>query len=121
MIQDSVHICTKLKTRLTKPDVFLPMGTTQVSTAPLQEIMNTISKDQHLISATYLDSKFKKGLIYFILNIENQSNNVIKSMIKFSSSLERHALQPNNYFKKLTLIPENSYLRSHFLIFPYLM
>lgn len=48
-IQDTVHIGTKLRTRLLKPNVILPIGNFLISASHLQELIETYSKDKHLL------------------------------------------------------------------------
>lgn len=47
LVQDSVHIATKLRNRLLKPCILLPMGSNQVSVAHLKILINVAKKDEH--------------------------------------------------------------------------
>lgn len=56
-IQDTVHIGTKLKIRLLNPKIALKMGNYKVSKGHLVDLINNLSKDQHLLCHSYLDGK----------------------------------------------------------------
>ncbi|KAK4886982.1 hypothetical protein RN001_003253 [Aquatica leii] len=48
-IQDTVHIRTTLKTRFFKSNVYLPMGKFTVSARHIEQLIETISKDQNML------------------------------------------------------------------------
>lgn len=48
-IQDTVHIGTKLRTRFLKPKVILPIGNFLISASHLQVLIETYTKDKHLL------------------------------------------------------------------------
>ncbi|KAF5286450.1 hypothetical protein FQA39_LY16300 [Lamprigera yunnana] len=54
-IQDTVHICTKLKTRLTNPNVTMIMGNFNVSIVHLQNRIAKVTKDKQLLCNSDLD------------------------------------------------------------------
>lgn len=56
-VQDTVHIATKLKTRMLNPKVEMKMGSYKVSSAHVQFIIQNHSKDKHLLSENYLKCK----------------------------------------------------------------
>jgi len=56
-IQDTVHIGTKLRTRLLKPNVTLPIGNFLISASHLQELIETYSKDKHLLRRSDLNPR----------------------------------------------------------------
>ncbi|KAK4876265.1 hypothetical protein RN001_012687 [Aquatica leii] len=56
-IQDTVHVGTKLKTRFLKPNVYLPMENFVVSVRHIEQLIGTISKDQHMLCRSYLDGR----------------------------------------------------------------
>uniref|UniRef100_A0A1Y1K6A2 Uncharacterized protein n=1 Tax=Photinus pyralis TaxID=7054 RepID=A0A1Y1K6A2_PHOPY len=56
-IQDTVHIATKMKNRLLNEKIVLKMGNYEVSKDHLTDLINTVSKDKHLLCLSYLDSK----------------------------------------------------------------
>ncbi|KAK4878205.1 hypothetical protein RN001_010711 [Aquatica leii] len=58
-IQDAVHIGTKMKTRLLKPNVVLPMGRFFVSKDFIEKLIQTYPKNQHFLYMTYLKSQDK--------------------------------------------------------------
>lgn len=58
-IQDTVHILTKLKTRFTKPSVFLPFGNDVISSSHLLKLITDYSKDKHLLVENDLNSDDK--------------------------------------------------------------
>ncbi|CAH1103849.1 unnamed protein product [Psylliodes chrysocephalus] len=57
--QDTVHIGTKLKTRLLKDNITLPMGEQLVSRNHIEELIKTYSKDQHFLCPSHLNGKDK--------------------------------------------------------------
>lgn len=46
-IQDTIHIATKLRNRLLKPSIMLPMGDYQVSIAHIKMLLSLVEKDVH--------------------------------------------------------------------------
>lgn len=68
LIQNTVHICTKLKTRFTKPNILLPMGIFHISPDHIKKVMENFSKDQHMLCHSYLNSR------YFCLRIISLHN-----------------------------------------------
>lgn len=57
--QDFVHIATKLRTRLLKPSVVLPMGKYFVSPSHILELLSTVNKSFHGVSSSDLDTTDK--------------------------------------------------------------
>jgi len=62
-VQDTVHICTKLRTRLLKPNVILPIGNYEISISHLQKLTETISKDKHLLTMMELSLDDKMNFL----------------------------------------------------------
>ncbi|XP_031350432.1 uncharacterized protein LOC116176097 isoform X1 [Photinus pyralis] len=58
-MQDTVHIATKMKNRLLNEKIVLKMGNYEVSKDHLTDLINTVSKDKHLLCLSYLDSSDK--------------------------------------------------------------
>lgn len=58
-VQDTVHIITKLRTRFLKPNVVLPIGDYFISVAHLKILINTFSKDKHLLTSNDLSPEDK--------------------------------------------------------------
>jgi len=59
-VQDHIHIGTKLKARLLKPSVILPLGRDHIiSRGHLVELIKTVSKDQHELTECYINPKDK--------------------------------------------------------------
>ena len=52
-VQDMVHIAVKLKTRLLKPSILLPLGKYVAGVHHLQIVQQTFSKDQHGLRERY--------------------------------------------------------------------
>lgn len=50
---------TKLRTRLLKPRVFLPIGNYEISVSHLRKMTETVSKDKHLLTVTDLSPEDK--------------------------------------------------------------
>lgn len=57
--QDTVHIGGKLKSRLLKPSIIMPLGNFVISSGHLQTLINLVSKDKHLLTQSDLSSKDK--------------------------------------------------------------
>lgn len=55
--QDSVHILTKMKTRLTNEKITLKMGKYEVRTEHIEMVLEKYSKDQHFLCKSHLNSK----------------------------------------------------------------
>lgn len=55
-VQDTVHIGTKLRTRLLKPGIALPMGKYVASVSHLHEMIEQFSKDKHQLTTTDLNA-----------------------------------------------------------------
>ncbi|KAF5301715.1 hypothetical protein FQA39_LY10646 [Lamprigera yunnana] len=48
--QDQVHVLTKLRTRLLKPGISVPIGHLDISVTHLNTLIRTVSKDKHLLT-----------------------------------------------------------------------
>ncbi|KAK3930889.1 8-amino-7-oxononanoate synthase [Frankliniella fusca] len=60
MIQDTIHLLVKLKSKLLKPSEIIPFGKTHVvSKGHLVALLNEVSKDQHQLTNSKLDAKDK--------------------------------------------------------------
>lgn len=57
--QDHIHIATKLRTRLLKPSIILPMGKHFVSPTDVKSLIEEVGKDEHQLTLTDLDSSGK--------------------------------------------------------------
>lgn len=55
VMQDTVHIGTKLKTRLLKEGMNMLMGKFSVSIEHIKTLMSQVSKDQHCLASHYLE------------------------------------------------------------------
>ncbi|KAF5304707.1 hypothetical protein FQA39_LY09484 [Lamprigera yunnana] len=82
-MQDTVHICTKLKTRLTNPNVTMIMGNFNVSIIHLQNLTAKVTKDKHLLCNGDLDNADKMN---FRAIDKISSNEVIKLFHDISES-----------------------------------
>ncbi|XP_043289665.1 uncharacterized protein [Venturia canescens] len=58
-IQDTIHIGAKLRTRLLKPSIILPMGNFIITASHLKILMDTVSKDKHCLNQKDLSPKDK--------------------------------------------------------------
>ena len=74
-IQDTVHIGTKLRNRLLKHSLILPMGKFIASKAHLNIIMNVCSKDKHYLTEKDINGKDKMN---FASVVKLCSLNIIK-------------------------------------------
>ena len=59
--QDYVHVAVKLKSRLLKPSIILPMGHYLAGGHHLNILASTFTKDQHGLRQKYLDHKDKQN------------------------------------------------------------
>lgn len=55
-VQDTTHIGTKLRTRMLKPAIVLPLGEYSASIAHLHFLVDNFSKDKHLLTKSDLNS-----------------------------------------------------------------
>lgn len=62
-VQDTVHIGTKLRTRILKPNIILPMGNYFVSIDHLMELTRVFSKDKHLLAVSDLKPEDKMNFL----------------------------------------------------------
>ena len=60
-IQDYIHVAVKLKSRLLKPSIMLPMGRYLAGAHHLKILVNTFMKDQHGIRLKDLNHKDKQN------------------------------------------------------------
>ena len=60
-VQDPVHVAVKLKTRMTKPSIVLPIGKYLVGIHHLQLAMEGFSKDQHGLQIQDINHKDKQN------------------------------------------------------------
>lgn len=60
-IQDYIHVAVKLKSRLLKPSVVLPMGRFLAGSHHLKILLSTFSKDQHGIRHKDIDHRDKQN------------------------------------------------------------
>ena len=71
-VQDMVHVAVKLKSRLLKPSVVLPLGKYVAGAHHLQLLQSTYGKDQHGLRERDLNSKDKQNF-EAVLRITSQS------------------------------------------------
>lgn len=62
MVQDIVHLGVKLKARLMKPGIILPMGMYVASATDLRMILQSFGKEVHNIRTKDLDHKDRQNL-----------------------------------------------------------
>ena len=60
-VQDPVHVAVKLKTRMTKPSIFLPIGRYLAGVHHLQLAMTSFPKDQHGLRIRDINHKDKQN------------------------------------------------------------
>lgn len=65
-IQDTIHIDTKLRTRLLKSSIILPMDNFTVTPAHLRMLINQVSKVKHCLTETDLSPKDKINFDSFV-------------------------------------------------------
>lgn len=64
--QDTIHISTKIKTRLLKPNVVLPMGSYFISKEHLSKLIKEESKDKHLLNLSDLEGMYFSNYVRVI-------------------------------------------------------
>lgn len=77
-IQDTIHLATKLRNRLLKPSIILPMGSKQVSVSHLKILINSVKKEIH-------------GLVKSDLSMDDRQN--FDTFTKITSNSVLDALQ----------------------------
>jgi len=77
-IQDTVHIGTKLRTRLLKPNIVLPIGNYTISVSHLKILLETFSKDKHLLTLSDLIPEDKMNF----RSAEKICSPVVQEMLK---------------------------------------
>ena len=78
VIQDTVHIGAKLRTRLLNPSIILPVGNYSIPANHLQTLINTISKDKHCLNLKDISSKDKMNY----KSVEKISDDKVISLLK---------------------------------------
>jgi len=77
-VQDHIHLGTKLKTRLCSPSIILPFGKDHfASRGHLLELITNVSKDQHSLTLSDIDSKDKMNF----KSVQKISNPVIPQLL----------------------------------------
>ncbi|CAG9763654.1 unnamed protein product [Ceutorhynchus assimilis] len=84
LIQDTIHIGTKLKTRLLNSNIVLKMGNLEVSKEHLANLIKNVSKDKKILCSSFLDSdKFvfphEKSIRLGTQQVANDEENVPSS------------------------------------------
>ena len=79
-IQDTVHIAVKLKSRLMKPSIILPMGKYAASIAHLRLVQSTFNKDQHGLRMKDLDHNDKQNYEAVSRITSESVNGLLKQM-----------------------------------------
>jgi len=69
-VQDTVHTAVKLKSRLLKPQIVLPLGSFHASSSHLLALRLTLQKDQHGLHQKDIDHKDKQNF-QAVVNITN--------------------------------------------------
>ncbi|CAG9822811.1 unnamed protein product [Phaedon cochleariae] len=82
VIQDTIHIITKLKTRFLKPGVVLPMGSYFVSSTHIEQLMKLFSKDQHFLTTGDLQSMDKMNFEAANKLCSNSVINLLRGLLK---------------------------------------
>jgi len=79
-VQDTTHIGTKLRTRILKPAIVLPLGRYSASVAHLHFLVNNFSKDKHLLTKSDLNSVDKMNYRAAEKMCSNEVINLLKSI-----------------------------------------
>lgn len=65
-VQDPTHVGTKLRNRLLKPSILLPIGKLLISKSHLAYLIKTLSKDKHLLTESVIDPKDRQNFNSFL-------------------------------------------------------
>lgn len=76
--QDTVHVGAKLKTRLLKPSIIMPLGKFFIPPGHLSVLINNFSKDKHLLTPSDLSSKDKMNFASVIKICDPKIWNLLK-------------------------------------------
>ena len=81
-IQDIVHIGVKLKARMLKPSIVLPLGTFLVTETHFSMLINFYSKDQHGLRSRDLDHQDRQNFdaITHILNASQSTDDFLDAV-----------------------------------------
>lgn len=79
-VQDSVHIGTKLRTRILKPSIVLPLGNFIASSSYLHVLIQEFSKDKHLLVPSDLKAEDKMNFRSAEKMYSDQVRNLLKSI-----------------------------------------
>ena len=72
-VQDTVHLAVKLKSRLLKPQIILPMGDVTATGRHVQALMTTFQKSKHGLRAKDVDHKDRQNF-QAVMNITSASH-----------------------------------------------
>lgn len=64
-VQDTIHLATKLRNRLLKYSILLPMGSKQVSVTHLKILISTVPKETHGLSASDISADDRQNFDSF--------------------------------------------------------
>lgn len=62
-LQDTVHILTKLRTRILKPGIVLPLGNFNVTVDHLKQLITQVTKDKHMLTPSDLKPDDKMNFL----------------------------------------------------------
>lgn len=80
-VQDSTHIGTKLRNRILKPSIILPIGKFLISKSHLVNLIKTVSKDNHLLTETDVNPKDRQNFQSFLKISSQQVQNLLMQKV----------------------------------------
>lgn len=85
-IQDTIHVGTKLRNRLLKDGIILPMGNTQVSIAHIKMLIDNVPKDVHGLVYSDICPQDRQNFSSLEKVMENRVLNALKKYIPYSEA-----------------------------------
>lgn len=80
-VQDSTHIGTKLRNRILKPSIILPIGTFLISKSHMVVLLKNYSKDNHLLTETDVNPKDRQNFQSFLKISSQLVQNLLKDKV----------------------------------------
>lgn len=114
-IQDPIHLATKLRNRLQKPSILLPMGTKQVSVSHLKILINSVKKEIHGLFETDICPEDKQNFGSFEKVTQDRVLNALKSYVMDSEGTIQYLRLSKNLTCAFTDVSLNPLERVHML------
>lgn len=89
-IQDTIHLGTKLRNRLLKASILLPMGCKQVSIAHLKILLNEVGKDVHGLVWSDISTEDRQNFLSLEKVMHDRVLNALKKYVPDSEATVRY-------------------------------